>query len=381
MQTALAEAGFKPDEQDGPPGRDAGSLRGFMDELARMVSSPFDVIQSLQNSGAMLPAQLRGFMAIEFALSPHQILRDTVPLMLLDDDPAVRTSAVGALDQTARPETHVAGRAAARHHPAQLDPRRGTGPPWMPPSARHGLPGVEIGAWPAPRPDLEFHASTIDGSGAQSILAIKPSPARKACWAGVLLRHGTGVVDSWADQDLTRGKINKLLRETQNSAPFARVNKPFVDTMVQHAIGTAAELDTVPAPTLLEIAELFGGTEWKDRRLDIAAEAERLFDALDPDDRTPVGIEAGFERGLEWMAKDEVFSTWFEDGPHGAEGAGKSAAHRPRRHDRPGDDRHPAGETRGLGRTVPDDGDVVPGRRPMRSSATRRGIWCWWRMP
>ena len=36
---------------------------------------------------------------------------------------------------------------------------------------------------------------------------------------------------------------------------------------------------------------------------------------MDPIDRTPQGIEAGFVRGLEWMSEDDVFATWFEDGP------------------------------------------------------------------
>ena len=120
---------------------------------------------------------------------------------------------------------------------------------------------------------------------------------------------------AWADQDLTRGKVNKLLRETQMSAPFLRVNKPFVDAMVQHAMGTSARTDRFPRP-LAGNRRIFGGAEWKDRRLDIAAEAERMLNALDPAERTPEAIEAGFRRGMEWMSKDEIFGTWFEDGPN-----------------------------------------------------------------
>ncbi len=71
----------------------------------------------------------------------------------------------------------------------------------------------------------------------------------------------------------------------------------------------------MPPALLLEVAENLGGTEWKDRRLDVKAEADRLFDLLDPADRTPDGIEGGFARGLEWMAQDDLFATWYEDGP------------------------------------------------------------------
>jgi hypothetical protein len=86
--------------------------------------------------------------------------------------------------------------------------------------------------------------------------------------------------------------------------------------VVQHAIGASVEQNAVPPSSLLEIAEVMGGAEWKDRRIDIKAEADRLLASLDPTDRVQQGMEAGFARGLEWMQTDEVFATWFEEGPH-----------------------------------------------------------------
>lgn len=313
LQMALADAGFKSDEDLGPPEQMMETLRGFMDELAKMVSTPFEVIDSLQNAGAILPGMLRQFMATELALSPHAVLRDAVPIMLLDDDAAVRQGAAAALEQTARPDTmspDALRRAIVVRNwiPAADRPRLDG----MVRKARLG--GVETGVWPAAMPDLEFYASTIDGSGAQSLLVVSRS-GKKGFFGGMLVRHGTGVVDTWADPDMSRGKIGRLMREAQMSAPHTRVDKAFVDTLVQHGIGTAVEQEKVPPAMLLEMAELLGGTEWKDRRLQVKTEAERLFDLLDPDDRSAEGIESGFARGLAWMAKDEVFSTWYEDGP------------------------------------------------------------------
>jgi hypothetical protein len=260
-----------------------------------------------------LPAMLRSFMATEFALSPHQILRDAVPLLLLDDDSSVRVAAAGALEQTAHPDTlspDALRRAITVRNWIPASDR----PPLDAAIRKARLAGVEIGAWPTPNRDLEFYATTVDGSGAQSIL-VASRLAKTGLFAGVLLRHGSGVVDGWADLQLTRGKINKLLREAQMAAPTARVDKGHLDTMVQHAIGWSVARDTVPPSALLEIAEVLGGAEWKDRRLDVKAEADRLFEALDAADRTPTGIEAGFARGMEWMASDDLFSSWFEDGP------------------------------------------------------------------
>jgi hypothetical protein len=313
VQMALAESGFTADEDIGPPEQMMETLRGFMDELARMVTSPFEVIHSLQNAGAMLPAALRSFMATELALSPHPVLRDAVAIMLLDEDDSVRRGATAALEQTAHPET-MSGDTLRR----AIILRN-----WIPAADRPQidaairkarLAGVEIGPWPVPVRDVEFHASTIDGSGAQSILAVSRS-AKNCFFGGVLLRHGEGVVDAWADADLSRGKIGKLLREAQMSAPHVAVDRAFIDAMVQNGIGTAVEQGRVPPAPLLEMAEFLGAAEWRDRRLDVAAEAERLFESLDAADRTPGGIESGLARGMGWMEQDDAFSSWFEDGP------------------------------------------------------------------
>ena len=104
VQVALANAGFKPEEVV-PDGDMMETLRAFLDQLADMVSSPSEVIESLKGAASMMPAALRGFLATELALSPHQVLRDSVPLMLLDADSEVRRDAAHALEQSARPAT------------------------------------------------------------------------------------------------------------------------------------------------------------------------------------------------------------------------------------------------------------------------------------
>jgi hypothetical protein len=106
-----------------------------------------------------------------------------------------------------------------------------------------------------------------------------------------------------------------LLREAQLEGIFTQVRKPYVDAMVQHAIGTAVAAGQAPSEGVLTIAELVGGADWKDRRLDINEESERLWNELPEMDRTPAAVDAAFERGLTWMARDQLIGSWFEDGP------------------------------------------------------------------
>ncbi len=313
VQTELADAGFRQQEDLVPPEEMLQMVRHLMDELARMVSSPFEVVEAMRNSSAMLPATLRSFMTTELALSQHQLLRESVPMLLLDDDSSVRVAAAGALEQIARPETLS---------PIMLR-RAITVRNWIPTGDRAALDsairkarlaGVEIGAWPQPVDDLELYASIVDGSGAQSILSTS-RPGKKGIFGGLLLRHGTGVIDAWLDRDMSRGQIGKMLREAQMAAPISKVQAEFVNTVMQHAIGASVEQGGVPPAGLLEIAELVGGAEWKDRRIEVKAEAERLFETLEPEDRSPRGVAAALIRASEWMGKEDVFGSWFEDGP------------------------------------------------------------------
>jgi hypothetical protein len=312
VQTALANAGFTAEPLSAPADLLA-TLRSFLDELADMVTSPADVIESLKNAAAMMPATLRGFLATELALSPHEVLRDSVPLMLLDADSTVRRDAALALEQSARPDTLS---------PSALR-RAVTVRNWLPPADRPALDsvirkarlaGVEIGGWPAASAALEFHATMIDGSGAQSLLAVDRS-GKKGVFAGLLLRYGDGVADAWGEGELPRRQINSMLRDAQLEGIFAQVRKSYVDAMVQHAIGTAVESGKAPSDGMLTIAELVGGADWKDRKLDIKDEAERLWNELPEAERTPEAVEAAFKHGLSWMANDQIIGSWFEEGP------------------------------------------------------------------
>jgi hypothetical protein len=69
----------------------------------------------------------------------------------------------------------------------------------------------------------------------------------------------------------------------------------------------------LPQATMIEIAEIIGATDWKDRGLDVAAETERLFDGLDAGLQSRGAIAASLQRSGEWIADDESMQSWFED--------------------------------------------------------------------
>ena len=63
------------------------------------------------------------------------------------------------------------------------------------------------------------------------------------------------MVDAWADTDLNRSKVNRLLKEAKLGGIFTQVDKAYVDAVVQHAIGAGVENNAVPPEALLKVAE------------------------------------------------------------------------------------------------------------------------------
>jgi len=82
---------------------------------------------------------------------------------------------------------------------------------------------------------------------------------------------------------------------------------------VQHGIAVGVAAAHLPEPALLEIAEIMNGADWKDRRIDSAAEVERLFGELPPEQCESGAITASLRRSVDWMREDRLWVSWFED--------------------------------------------------------------------
>jgi hypothetical protein len=249
-------------------------------------------------------------MAHELALSPHEVMRDVVPLMLLDPDAEVRHAAALALEQTAVPET--LSPVALRRAIALRN--------WIPEADRGALDqairkarikGVEPAQWTA-GPELAQRASPVDGSGAQSVLFASRS-GRSGLFAGLLLKQEFGIRDAWCQRDLARREIASMTAEMQRKVPVPEVDRGYIDLAVQHAIAMGVAGQHLPDPALLEIAEAVSGADWKDRRIDAAAETERLFGEFPPEQRNAGAITASMKRSLGWMRENNLANSWFED--------------------------------------------------------------------
>ncbi|HUB46446.1 MAG TPA: hypothetical protein VMB73_15805 [Acetobacteraceae bacterium] len=285
-------------------------VRPLIDEMARQVSSPFEVMEAMNETAGVMPSELRCFMAHELALSPHAIMRETVPLMLLDANEEVRRAAALALDQNAAPET--LSPVSLRRVIALRN--------WIPEADRGVLDqairkartkGVQPAQW-EPASEYIVRASPIDGSGAQSVVFTGKS-GRTGLFAGLLLKQGFGIRDAWCSPDAPRREISSAVAGLQRQVAAPEIERAYVDVVVQNAIAAGVAQSHPPDPALLQIAEATNDTDWKDRPLDVAAESERLFRELPADQQTEAAVTASAARTLAWMRSEHLADSWFED--------------------------------------------------------------------
>jgi len=310
LSEALMTAG--PSLPDSVPPEHALDLavRPLIDELASNLTTPFEVMEALSDSASVTPPALRCFMAHELALSPHAVMRDAVPLMLLDADAEVRQAAALALDQIAAPDT--LSPVSLRRAIALRN--------WIPEADRAALDqairkarvkGVQPAQWEL-APELAQRASSIDGSGAQSMLFVSRS-GKSGLFAGLLLKQGFGIRDAWCNRDMTRREIASMVANAQREMVVPEIERSYIDAVVQHGIAVGVASGHLPDPALLEIAEAVNGADWKDRAIDVAAETDRLFGELSAEQSSAGAVAASLRRSLAWMRENALWDSWFED--------------------------------------------------------------------
>jgi hypothetical protein len=311
MAEALAQAVAEatPGEAPSPQGIPR-ELRGSLDALGQSAEDPFMVVEGLAEIGTLLPPGLRAYLTHELGLSPHAVLREAVPLLLLDPEPTVRQAAAAVLEQVSSPETFS---------PVMLR-RTLLIRNWVPEAERGAIDrlvrkvrvkGVACAQWAAP-PALAIQCSMVDGSGAQSLILTTPA-GPTGLFAGLLLKQGFGVRDAWCDLSVPRREITRSLKEAQREIASLAIGRDQLDVVVQHHIARGLAVGQLPQTPIVEIAEAIGAVDWKDRSLDVAVETERLFAEQGAGAGSAAAIASSLQRSGAWLADDPMMRTWFED--------------------------------------------------------------------
>ena len=312
MAEALAKAALEaapPGDLLSPHGIPAEVSR-LVDELGRSAKDPFRVVEGLADIGTLMPLEFRAFFTHEMGLSSHAVLREAVPLLLLDPEPVVRQSAAAVLEQIASPQTFspvMLRRALLLRN-------------WIPEAERAAidrlvrkarLKGVECAQW-TPAPALSIRCTMLDGSGAQSLVLTTPA-GRIGLFAGLLLKQDFGVRDAWCDLLVPRREITRSLKEVPCEMAWRIMGRDHMDTVVQHHIARGLARGHLPLLPTVEIAEAIGAADWKDRGVDMKAEIAQLLAGSPAALTDPVQVTSSLRRSGKWIDRDPMMQSWFED--------------------------------------------------------------------
>lgn len=323
MALALAEArpGFVRNDPKDPmadmsPEALMVQLRGIVDQMGDDTDDPFEIVEGMIEVGATMPPKFRVLMVGAFGRSSRQVMRETLPLWLLDAEPDVRAAAAAALEEAARPEAFS---------PLML--RRTTlVRDWAPPNERDAIDrairradqaGVACAAPPREKPSKVggpvILCSMIDGGGAQSVVLASPGRG-KGLFAGLLLKQEYGVRDAWRLPAAPRREIDRMLAHMRQEMPMAPIGRETLDLLAGHFIAVGAKAGRPPAPATIGIAEALGAG-WKDCGFDPAAEAVRLFESLEADARAEPAVAQALRRAADWIDDHPDMQSWYVDDP------------------------------------------------------------------
>lgn len=164
------------------------------------------------------------------------------------------------------------------------------------------MPGVQ---------SIETYASFFDGAGMQMVWGFRQK-TRGYDMAGVLVKQGQGIRDTWRDPNCTKAQKMSFLRDIGSESGTFQVEPDYLDRLVSHFLWVGQESGNPPPPGLLQAAETLNSEYWQPRALDFYQEIKAIMDEMPPATLQPGAIEKALKESRTWP--DLPFGkSWFED--------------------------------------------------------------------
>lgn len=276
--------------------------------LQQCGDNPFEIVHLITEMTYAMPQEARLMLAQAMFSSEQALVRDAVPLMVLDDRIEIRQGIAQNIAQ----------------NPQYLSPlalrRLITLRNWLPPDERPVLDkaiqdarrkGVECAQWPEPAKP-EIYASAPDGVGAQGSLMISKS-ARKFQLSSIVLKQGVGIADAWCDPRLHRKKdLKSQIEMSMEEAPIQPASREHLERLVQHYLALANELGNTPDIGLLAVAEALSESGWRPQSLDFSATVDELMRQLPKNLQGSEAYQDCLDSSDIWSNLSGLTSSWFE---------------------------------------------------------------------
>jgi hypothetical protein len=288
-----------------PP--DPAELPGLVESIVEACEgSAFMLVRSLAESAHGMPLAVRAGLVEALALSSSAVARDAAVLMLLDPELTIRSAAAAALQ---RVPTSVSPSSVRR-----LIAMRN----WRPQAERGEIDklvraaraaGIDCAAWEAGS-EKELLSSALDGSGAQTLLAVSVA-GRRMIVSSILCKHG--LRDAWCTPPMVKSELEVMLARGAADVGLMRVSRTYVDRIVRHGIQIVVDEGNCAPAGLLEVAEVLGGADWNPDRVDWRNVLAELLAAVLPARLKPAAVAATLQTSGNLVEVLSVADSWFED--------------------------------------------------------------------
>jgi hypothetical protein len=287
---------------------DPAAMLGFVADLVKQVDGDaFALFSCLNETSVGVPDESRAAMGMALLFSGEAAAAEASIGWLLDPATVVRRAAANALGDAAR---------KGKVTPTMLR-RMITMRNWLPEDSRPALDAAiatarRKGVPPAQWDDVEVRqliTTGIDGSGAIGVLAHCRNK-RKNVFGSLVLKHGVGVRDAWAQEGITQKEIDRAFLDAAVVDQFT-IAPDFLPTAIGHFLALGHQTGTMPPFGLVRFLEAVGVSSVQPQLMSAAA----LLDTIE--EGRAIGADA-FEHLLADsvdLAADYVFvDSWFESG-------------------------------------------------------------------
>jgi len=291
------------------PMPDLGQLMDDVREAAG--GEPLQLHAGLVDLLAAFPAEMRAVAVAGMADYPQANFARLGAYWLLDRSPEVRAAAAG----TAVKRASTGDMAAAER--ARLVAVR----PWLPADDARTLldravreamrRGVAAEASPPAWRLHRISASLPDGVGAQYLAVAAQQGGRRAV-ALALVKTGHGVKDAYVIPCKSTAEQRRTMDEIAGPTGAFDVGAEFARDLLARALGEGVAAGLLPAPGLVDVAEVIGG-----ELTPTAGDTAALLAALDSEGH--LGVQSAQRRGrrvnasADWPATYPMIDSWFED--------------------------------------------------------------------
>ncbi|QQP93188.2 hypothetical protein IGS68_29090 (plasmid) [Skermanella sp. TT6] len=286
----------------------------FAADLAKSVKGDvFALHAHLAETGAAFPEDHRGAMAAMLLQSGEPVAREAAVGWLLDPSATVRVSVARSLVEAA-PRGLVSPIMLRRMIAVRnWMPETGGGRPTLDQAIQAcRRKGVECASWPEAQV-RDVLASGVDGSGAVSILVICREGRRHALGT-VLLKHGIGVRDAWAQHGMGRAEVEEILLQAGGGVDQYAVDREFLGRAIAHFLAVGLGTGTLPPFGLVDLLETVGLHSVQPELLPTETLLTMLEQGIELEARRPAALDELLKEGGDLADEYPFLDSWFEDG-------------------------------------------------------------------